>query len=110
MTPDCVFCKITRSYSPATIVQKWGDAVAIVPLNPVTFGHLLVIPLEHVIDALHKPDVTARIMEHACELATAPCNLITSVGEEATQTVKHLHIHIVPRAANDGLCLPWTGQ
>jgi diadenosine tetraphosphate (Ap4A) HIT family hydrolase len=37
-------------------------------------------------------------------------NFITSAGRDATQTVFHLHIHIVPRHAGDGLALPWTGQ
>ncbi len=37
-----------------------------------------------------------------------PCNLITSAGREATQTVFHLHIHVVPRRDGDGLALPWT--
>jgi histidine triad (HIT) family protein len=35
-------------------------------------------------------------------------NIITSMGEYATQTVFHLHVHIVPRRLNDGLHLPWT--
>jgi diadenosine tetraphosphate (Ap4A) HIT family hydrolase len=37
-------------------------------------------------------------------------NLITSSGSAATQTVPHMHIHYVPRRADDGLHLPWTGQ
>ena len=46
----------------------------------------------------------------ACLYGAASCNLITSVGAAATQTVKHLHIHIVPRHEGDGLHLPWTEQ
>jgi hypothetical protein len=38
------------------------------------------------------------------------CNLITSVGADATQSVRHLHIHVVPRREGDGLMLPWSGQ
>lgn len=37
-------------------------------------------------------------------------NLITSRGGAATQTVFHLHVHVVPREAGDGLALPWTPQ
>ncbi|OHT47970.1 hypothetical protein BKG71_25700 [Mycobacteroides chelonae] len=37
-------------------------------------------------------------------------NVITSIGPDATQTVFHTHIHVVPRRENDGLHLPWTGQ
>jgi histidine triad (HIT) family protein len=92
-------------------------AVAFEPLNPVTEGHLLVVPREHVPDAGSAPLVAGRTMEFAAtitgplEFADYPAyNLITSAGSAATQTVRHLHIHIVPRRADDGLHLPWTGQ
>ena len=51
-------------------------------------------------------------MRRAAELmAERPAaNLITSKGREATQSVFHLHVHVVPRAAGDGLPLPWTPQ
>jgi histidine triad (HIT) family protein len=80
--------------------------MAIVPLRPVTPGHLLVIPYDHVDDALADPEISAIVMRRASEIAPYPCNLITSVGREATQSVFHLHLHIVPRAKDDGLALP----
>jgi histidine triad (HIT) family protein len=89
-------------------VAGWSDAVAFVPLNPVTRGHVLIASTAHVEDALADPVATAFVMRRAAEWATAPCNLITSVGAEATQTVRHLHIHVVPRSEADGLALPWT--
>ncbi|MYX67350.1 histidine triad (HIT) family protein [Streptomyces sp. KhCrAH-43] len=48
-------------------------------------------------------------MHRAAELMqdSGPMNLITSKGREATQSVFHLHLHLVPRAAGDGLALPW---
>jgi histidine triad (HIT) family protein len=65
----------------------------------------------HVEDFLTEPLVTAVVMARAAELAATlrmrPANLITSAGREATQSVFHLHIHLVPRKANDGLALPW---
>ncbi len=108
MTAGCVFCAIARGDAPATVVRRWPEAVAIVPRRPVTAGHTLVIPHVHVADALERPEVAGRVMRRAAELAPHPCNLITSAGGVATQTVFHLHVHIVPRAAGDGLALPWS--
>jgi histidine triad (HIT) family protein len=91
-------------------VATWDEAIAFVPLNPVTPGHLLVIPKRHVADVTENPTVSAAVMCAAAELATPPCNIITSAGREATQTVFHLHLHVVPRRAGDGLALPWTDR
>jgi histidine triad (HIT) family protein len=105
----CPFCEIVAGRAPATIVEEWDDALAIVPLNPIVEGHTLVIPRDHVRDFATDPDVSALTMYRAAELAQGPqpMNLITSRGREATQSVWHLHLHLVPRAANDGLALPW---
>lgn len=105
---DCVFCQIVAGEAPATVIREWPDAIAIVPLRPVAPGHVLVIPRTHVADATVDPDVTAVTMRRAAELAVPPCNLITSAGRPATQTVFHLHIHVVPRRVGDGLALPWS--
>src|SRR5690606_25182872 len=102
---DCVFCQIVAGEAPATVIREWPDAIAIVPLRPVAPGHVLVIPRTHVADATVDPDVTAVTMRRAAELAVPPCNLITSAGRPATQTVFHLHIHVVPRRVGDGLAL-----
>jgi histidine triad (HIT) family protein len=106
---DCPFCAINTGRAPATFVQEWSDAIAIVPLNPVVDGHILVIPKTHVRDFADDPEVSAATMRRAAELAqdAQPMNVITSRGVEATQSVFHLHLHLVPRAANDGLALPW---
>ncbi len=105
---ECVFCAIVAGEAPATIVRRWPDAVAIVPQYPVTDGHLLVIPARHVSDFTSKPTVSALAMLRASELAEPPANVITSAGSEATQTVRHLHLHVGPRRTGDGLALPWT--
>lgn len=106
-TDPCVFCEIVAEREPAVFVRRWTDAVAIVPLEPVTEGHVLVLPRVHVPDATDHPETTATVMWRAASLAVPPCNLITSSGREATQSVFHLHVHIVPRRENDGLALPW---
>lgn len=109
MADACVFCAIVAGDAPATVVRRWSDAIAIVPLGPVVDGHVLVIPTAHVRDALEDPEVTAAVARRAAEIAPHPCNLIANVGPEATQTVWHLHWHVVPRADGDGLALPWSG-
>ena len=105
---ECPFCEIVAGRAPADIFHEWDDALAIVPLNPVVDGHLLVIPKIHVADVGHDPEISAATMRRAAELAASQwCNVITSRGRVATQSVFHLHLHIVPRAENDGLALPW---
>jgi hypothetical protein len=65
-----------------------------------------------VADAGTDPAVSASVMAAAADLAAGlpAANIITSRGTAATQTVYHLHLHVVPRNAGDGLALPWTGQ
>lgn len=103
----CMFCDIVRGVAPATVVHRWPDALAIVPLGPIVDGHLLVIPVRHVRDAAEDPEVTSEVMRRAAEIVPNPGNIITSLGVEATQSVFHLHAHVFPRAVDDGLALPW---
>jgi histidine triad (HIT) family protein len=111
----CPFCAIVAKKAPAEIILAWPDAIAIRPLNPVVDGHLLVIPRLHVKDALEDALVTGMAMHRAVELGRQygmeqpgmGLNFITSVGAAATQSVFHLHVHIVPRYDGDGLALPW---
>lgn len=108
---SCPFCRMFDTGSAQTTVHHWWeDAVAIEPLAPVVDGHLLIIPRRHVRDYIDDPVTTAQVMRHAAEIGPFPSNLITSAGVLATQSVFHLHVHIVPRREDDGLALPWTGQ
>lgn len=81
------------------------------PLRPVTAGHRLVIPRLHVPDFRTYPRLLGAIMQAAGDYAgevEGDCNLIVSAGRAATQTVNHMHVHIVPRRPNDRLRLPWS--
>ncbi len=112
----CPFCeRIAKGQFDDIHGANWGETIEVVhfePLNPVTPGHRLVVPVMHVEHAAENPTVTARTMAYAARLAREhdSANLITSIGPAATQTVRHLHIHIVPRREGDGLPLPWTFQ
>lgn len=108
----CAFCAIGAGTGPATIVAEWPETVAIHPRGGgCTDGHVLVIPRAHVTDFAQDACVTATTMARAAELAArlgGDYNLITSKGAVATQTVFHLHVHLVPRVQGDGLALPWS--
>ena len=107
MEHECAFCEIVAGIAPATVVRRWPEALALVPLNPVTPGHLIVVPVIHVKDLTSDPTVTAAVARRVAELATPPCNVITSAGILATQSVFHLHFHVLPRRLNDRVRLPW---
>ena len=111
MAGDCPFCeRIERGE------YDYDDRfnVAFQPLNPVTPGHFLAVPRKHVASALESPLHAGRAATFGAELAKLmeldAFNIITSAGRAATQTVFHLHVHVVPRREGDGLALPWTGQ
>lgn len=103
----CVFCDFTGPK-----LRDYGTSFVVVPLNPVTAGHVLVIPPVHVVDACEELAITGDVFHDAAryirEEGIEAANIITSVGAEATQSVFHLHVHVVPRRENDGLALPWT--
>jgi histidine triad (HIT) family protein len=84
--------------------------MVIVPLHPVVEGHVLAIPERHAADFTEDWLATSGAMHAAFQygrILGGDCNLITSKGWAATQSVYHLHVHVVPRRENDGLALPW---
>jgi histidine triad (HIT) family protein len=109
MTGPCPFCARIDigQYEHSDVA-----CVAFTPLNPVTPGHVLVVPRIHVPDAIAFPALAGQALRFAGFLASRlglqSANFITSAGAAATQTVFHLHVHIVPRSEGDGLHLPWT--
>lgn len=109
MADGCAFCDYS---GPSEILAKGEGFYVIEPLNPVADGHLLVIPKKHVSPEAPDADAMAEVFRHAMlegEWAVGGAfNLILSSGPEATQTVPHYHVHVVPRRAGDGLSLPWN--
>jgi histidine triad (HIT) family protein len=112
----CEFCQIVRGERPARVVADGPDALAFFPLQPVCRGHTIVIPKTHVRDLWAAGSVlSAELMQvvirvgHAIRTALRPdgLNLISSAGEAASQTVFHLHLHVVPRWAGDQMGSIW---
>lgn len=109
MIDGCVFC---AKIAAGDVERRWPTVVCFEPLDPVTPGHMLVVPVVHVEDVGVDPFWSGQAMHAAAQLAAevGDCNVITSRGTAATQTIRHLHIHVVPRRPGDGLKLPWTDE
>jgi histidine triad (HIT) family protein len=108
---DCPFCLC--NWGQLTILDRGAGVAVIRPLNPVTDGHVLVISGDHTSDAADSPIIAAGLMFSAAlwvQRTGIEANIITSIGALATQTVRHTHLHVVPRRPGDGLQLPWSGQ
>lgn len=106
----CVFCEVIANDPHNQIEEVLKDSIVITPYGPVTDGHKLVIPKIHVTHAGYHPEIAGRVMRDAAEYAARECyefNIITSAGFNATQTINHLHVHVIPREENDGLLVPW---
>ena len=111
MTYDDAPCPFCQRIAQGDCRTAGSGVVCFEPLNLVTLGHMLFVPIVHVADAAEVPSVAECVMYYAslhAQKRGRDANLITSIGPAATQTIRHLHIHYVPRSEGDGLVLPWT--
>jgi histidine triad (HIT) family protein len=115
--PDCLFCKIIAGELPSQRVDEDERTVAFMYISPATRGHALVVPRNHATDLLAAdPEDIAAVAVAAQRLAGRAVrqlgadgvNLLNSCGAAAWQTVFHLHMHVIPRYADDPLKLPWV--
>ena len=106
----CVFCQIIAGDVPAEFVLEADDLVAFLDTRPVFKGHVLLVPREHV-DTL--PDLPAALrdpfLEAAQRIAVAVKDALgaqgsfVAINNTVSQSVPHLHLHVVPRTKGDGL-------
>lgn len=118
--PDCPFCEIVqREDSDAREVYRDEQVVAFFPTEPAVLGHTMVVPRRHVADIWELDEGTAGYLARATvRLAGAirealhpeGLNVIQSNGEAATQTVFHLHVHLVPRWDGDAMGPIWPEE
>ena len=109
---SCVFCDIVAGVAPASFVYRDVRIAAFADLYPITPGHVLVIPTEHVASmAAVAPDVGAAMMNLAQRLGAAAVrsalgcdgyNLFLAEGGSADQDIFHAHLHVIPRHHADG--------
>jgi histidine triad (HIT) family protein len=107
---DCSFCSIAAGDLPAEIVLEERDVVAFLDARPVFKGHLLVAPRAHIVTLPELPaDLLAPVFGAVQRCAAAiPVALGSqgswvSVNSVVSQSVPHLHVHVVPRTKGDGL-------
>ena len=115
MEDDCIFCAIVTGRAEASIVDEDDVAVTFMDLNPVTPGHLLVVPRTHAAGledldgetSAHVWSVGHR-MARALRRSGLRCdgiNVFVADGEVAFQEVFHFHLHVFPRYAGDGFTI-----
>lgn len=109
----CVFCQIVEGKIPAYTVYETDEVLAFLDISQVTRGHTLVIPKKHVANLYEMtPDVAKPLYEALPIVAKALKKALNPIGlnlinnnDKPLQSVFHLHFHLIPRFAEDGLYL-----
>ena len=107
---SCVFCAIIEGSVTAQVVLDEPDVVAFLDARPVFKGHVLVAPRAHVVTLPDlSADLLAAVMRAAQRMAAAVVDGLgaqgsfVAVNNVVSQSVPHLHVHVVPRTRGDGL-------
>jgi histidine triad (HIT) family protein len=106
----CAFCRIVAGSAHAHLVLEGEEALAFLDHRPLFLGHCLLVPRAHVEtlgdlpDELMKPLFTSvQRLARAVERALAAQGTFVAINNRVSQSVPHLHVHVVPRRAKDGL-------
>jgi histidine triad (HIT) family protein len=107
--PDCLFCRIVAGDVPSRRIYADEHAVAFLDIGPWHRGHSLVVPRRHIPDLVTGAPVLAEIAPAVdavarllvARLAADGVNVLSSTGVVAGQEVFHLHVHVVPRYADE---------
>ncbi|MGD0556234.1 MAG: HIT family protein [Streptosporangiaceae bacterium] len=113
--PACVFCSIVRGDTEAVVVFENDDLLAFLDHRPLFRGHTLLIPKTHVtllsdLPAELVPEFfgTAQRLERAVEDGLDAAGSMILINNVVSQSVPHLHLHVIPRNFKDGLRF-WLG-
>jgi len=109
---NCVFCRIVKGVAPASVVYSNEKVMALMDIQPVNQGHVLIIPKTH---ATYLSDLGEEIGSHMFKIAMrvsqalresgVKCegiDLFLADGEVAGQEIFHVHMHVIPRFKGDG--------
>ncbi len=110
MSDECVFCQMISGTLPARVVLDDQDCLAFLDVRPVFPGHALVVPKVHfetltdLEPALVRPlFASARRLATAVEAGFGAHGSFVAVNNRISQSVAHLHVHVIPRHKKDGL-------
>jgi histidine triad (HIT) family protein len=110
MVDGCRFCSILAGETPAPIVLDTPEVVAFLDHRPLFPGHTLVMPRRHVETLRDLDDTTREVlfadvqrMAAAVQDAMAAQGSFVAMNNVVSQSVPHLHVHVVPRNRKDGL-------
>ncbi|MFE0530824.1 HIT family protein [Micromonospora parva] len=106
----CVFCGIVTGEVPAFRVADTPDGVAFLDTRPVFKGHVLVVPRTHLVALAELPAdllpgyfTLVQRLAVAVETALGAGGTFVAMNNKVSQSVPHLHTHVVPRTKGDGL-------
>jgi histidine triad (HIT) family protein len=107
---DCLFCSIIAGSTPAHVVYESPEILGFLDIRPVFKGHTLLVPREHIATMVELPDEltvplfgAARSLAAAVRTAYSAQGSFVAVNNVVSQSVPHLHVHVVPRTKGDGL-------
>ncbi len=110
MKTGCIFCKIITGDLAATLVFEDELSLAFLDHRPLFPGHCLLVPREHFETLSDLPQEfiapffsTVQLLSRAVEIALAAEGTFVAMNNRVSQSVPHLHVHIVPRRRKDGL-------
>jgi len=106
----CTFCRIIRGEEKAYKVFEDDFSIVFLDIHPLFHGHCLVVPKEHYETLADLPDESierifknAKLVSQAVEVALKADGSFIGINNKVSQSVPHLHIHIIPRRKGDGL-------
>lgn len=110
MNETCVFCRIIAGELPAPIVFEDEKTIAFLDHRPVFPGHCLLVPRDHFETLTDLPNnlvneffTNAQLLARVVESALDAEGTFVAINNRVSQSVPHLHVHVVPRRRKDGL-------
>eukprot|EP01098_Paradermamoeba_levis_P002748 TRINITY_DN1322_c0_g1_i4.p1 TRINITY_DN1322_c0_g1~~TRINITY_DN1322_c0_g1_i4.p1 ORF type:complete len:151 (+),score=38.94 TRINITY_DN1322_c0_g1_i4:40-453(+) len=116
MDDTCIFCKIIQGKIPSFKVAETAHSFAFVDINPLSKGHILIIPKHHgeklhQIPEEHLADLLPLTKKIVTALGAENYNILQNNGSIAHQVVMHVHFHLIPKPNHEeGLGIQWPAK